>query len=1021
MKNLAKNIAIAITLLAVFFVGCKNTVDAVIDTSDGKKTNSLINELTVVATSDDALVDFSESRTILPGALKADELTFYLWGTDVNDNTNTSINKPAVVQFNQGNDASTGTVPVSLNVSSYKLKLAAVITGNGLPTVTGTAAEAITNVMAKAVVYAVADVDLRYNQTVKFFLSPANITGTGSVDILVRTAMENGTRWSNKNYSVTVRIEDKVTNAVVSTVNVPTTTAITWYNVGDDWTTASANAQGTEKKFADDEAIRYKFDDISAGSYNFVIDFFNGSKHFYYSDTLMILTGQKSNKTNNGSVDSTDPLNPVYYLEVPDVINTEPTPPSDLIVGYTDPTDRENGNFLATFEWTDNSYNEEFFYFELMDITNCTTGTHADAANKTGFDDETYEALTNSTTGLMFQELGATPAATNEVATQEIPDGWKALAAHTGTVKYTYRETIYQDVNTMYAAGSLNKNATSLSLWLELGHSYVARITAINEASGVPDADFDASTASSANYWIYTNQASMTTDAPRSGTLSTSTAGIAAESFTPLVWTDPDVDGEGDDDELPIAINRLRIDYSLNGGSFQAVDLNGIPTSWDSPAKVTDITGLERVYGRYITQYANVNLLGTPIIDPTIWADSASGSTTPFVTVYKGSLSFKAWYKDKLSGDPYSKINWDTNAASATESVVNGAGVFVASKYGKVNVKSNVNKTYVSGDPSTTLSADGILYTNKVMDAEYYTQAGNLFLVANYGSDSGAVSIDNPEYYKPHTQNIRVFKSTGAMNATYPFTSSTGGDVSNGKYDQTAFSLGNPVLTSPVDYPGSYTDGEVSKGTFKISSFWKTISIVLVENSLKASNTDIWKAMEVEFISDEGFVHSISAQGKKTTFVAYKNGSTVLDGSGKEAINGDNWVKTDGTVVTTDPASNYGDPLVYYIKSADSIHNAYYINADVSSFTPGKKYTAVIKAFTDEAKKNPPYEYNVSFEVTEPEYAPAAYTEVPNTTDVTNVTQYYIKSGNTYITTDWKPSNNPDTLTLYYISAAPKY
>ena len=181
MKNLAKNIAIILACLAVLFTGCNNDVGGTIGSNallaafvnqnndSNKNAAANITQLNVTATSDDGLVTFpvkgEESRTILPGALDATKLTFYLWGSDqINTSANATLNIPQVVQFNaNASDPSTGTVPVNLSISSYKLKLAAVFTdkiaglslGNPL-----TAADAA-KILKASVVYGVADVDLR--------------------------------------------------------------------------------------------------------------------------------------------------------------------------------------------------------------------------------------------------------------------------------------------------------------------------------------------------------------------------------------------------------------------------------------------------------------------------------------------------------------------------------------------------------------------------------------------------------------------------------------------------------------------------------------------------------------------------------------------------------------------------------------------------------------------------------------------------------------------------------------------
>ena len=93
MKNLAKKIAVAISFLAVLFSGCSNDVGGSISNTTlltllqlqkNSASPKTISKLNVVATSSDEIVQFGKnSRTILPSALQASDLTFYLWGEDV--------------------------------------------------------------------------------------------------------------------------------------------------------------------------------------------------------------------------------------------------------------------------------------------------------------------------------------------------------------------------------------------------------------------------------------------------------------------------------------------------------------------------------------------------------------------------------------------------------------------------------------------------------------------------------------------------------------------------------------------------------------------------------------------------------------------------------------------------------------------------------------------------------------------------------------------------------------------------
>ncbi|MCR5495443.1 MAG: hypothetical protein K6F15_07370 [Treponema sp.] len=1009
MKNLAKNIALAIALLAVFVTGCSNDVGG----SMGNKTllallsqqnsNSNITQLTMNALSDDQLVDFSDGRTVLPAALKASEMTFYYWGTDtINASNNTSLNTPKVVTFNDSGDGVTGTIAVNLSVSAYKLKLVGCLNTN-LP-----ASTTVTAVMEKAVVYGVADVDLRYTQSINFYLSPNNVSGTGSVDIFFKTEGA----WTNEAYSVTVRIEDKSSGTELyahDSTAVGASTAQAWYAIGADWTTAASNTTGTVNTgIATDAGVEYKIENIKDGEYNLVVDYYNGVKHTFWSDTLIVLAGQCSNKTsvNAGSYDS---VNDRYYIILPNNIENPPTPPANLRVGYNDPDNRDGGKFLATFEWDDKSSNEEYFLFELLDVTDCNTGTITTATNVTGYDDDTKAALASVMAN--YPNVTATNALVdNDNATTAV-GSWPTLASHSKVVRYQYTNAIYQDFNTLYGAGSLNKNSTSLSLWLDLGHSYVARITAYNDASGSQSATLDSDKTAgktSASKWIYTNTAALTTTAPRTVVMDTTTGGLTGDTYTPVKWT-----------TAPLCVNRFRIEYSLNGGSFYEVDKWGTPKAWPPATKISDI----EVLTGYLTYYDSITSTGRAIIDPTIWANNSttravdldttySASATSFVTLYSGENSFKAWYKNViLEGNLYSKINWTTGSAGTT---FTGASTdtYVNTKYGNINGEHGDVGAATPDSDSTAASAtdslNGKLYTNKLMSTPTYFQGGNLYLVACYGSDAGDVEIDDPYNYNIYSQNIRLYKMWGTANATYPFTTSNNG--ATGGYT----SSGSDESTVVCDYPGkAYDDGEVSSGLFRISSYYKNLSILLVENQLAASNDNTYKKVEVEVLDAEN--HSkASVTATETTYVC----TTTTKGTALEKIS--------GTSTTAAAGAAGSDPLLVYTTSTDYTHDAYYYVLPLSILTPGQKYSIKVKGFTDENAKVP-YEYTLNFEYTDPEYdmtADANFTEVTSYTSTTEGT-YYLKNGGKYKVS---PYNCPNASgldgtgdKLYTLTGTPEY
>ncbi|MEE1267245.1 MAG: hypothetical protein UHJ46_01485 [Treponema sp.] len=1019
MKNLSKKIAVALSVLAVLLVGCSNDVGgsmnnkallaSLLNNNSNSSTSGQIKQLKIYATNDEELINFGESRTILPQAIDASKLTFYFWGTDqINAASNTSINKPQIKTFNDSGDGVTGTVDVDLSISSYKLKLAA-CSNDDLPAEDPAAATYIKNIMAKALLYAVADVDLRYNQDVKFYLNPNNIEGVGSVDIILRTLNQ----WKDEGYSVTVRIEDKATGTVISNKNIPTpeSSSQEWHTQTGDkstWDAPAANTSGdVNGGIATTTGVEYKVTKIPAGSYNLVVDFYNGTKHYYYTDTLMILTNQVANKTNNGTYDS---VGKVYYVEIPQVINKEPAAPENLRVGYVDADDNDDGYYIATFEWDRVSTNEEYFLLQLLRLDECNNGATTPATNKTGFDDATKTAL------IALRDT----ADVNETPTKDVPAGWKALAAHTKAEKIQLRETVFQETKSKYAAGSLNKGSTSLSLYLPLGSAYVARLTAINEASKSVDGGFDGTNDTSMQKWIYTNADALTNVTPRPVTLNVTTANLPGEIVSPVSWT-------GTGTTAPLCVNRYRMLYNLNGGSFNDVNAVGFPSSFGTPVHDSDLIaqGLERTYYRYITKYSNISEDGSAFVDPLIW-EYKTTAPNKYVTLYNGNLTFKTWLKDSIDGPVYAKYNWDPDYdADGLTSPGDDAKVFVNTGYGILNIGCNlVGGAQASGPYSTTHSSDGKLYTNKEFIVTYpeaqplgtstYPQFGNITLVANFGAADADVQIDNKYNYNLYSQNIRAFKIRGTVNATYKYTSSP--DAATGVNTDTTGDGGSNGLTSVLDCTGltgsplaavtHYDNGEVTQGTNKVSDYWTQLSFVLVENTTTPAK-DVYNRASLVVSRDDGMQGVSHVEGVKTTFYV----TAATKGSAEN--------KVTKQTTAADAGHAGSDPLLGNPADA-GFHNAYYFVINTSSLLPGK-YTATINGFTDENEKTP-YSKNVHFEITEPVYPDTAYTVQAK--ESTAAGTYYVKSGSTYVPSNYdtpKKQFDADGQLVYTRAGQPLY
>ena len=215
------------------------------------------------------------------------------------------------------------------------------------------ASEALENAVLKAD----SNADLRYNQMVKFYLSPRNLSGdSGQIKLTLKTfdyADENAptkTAWFDHRFWVHISLQDvkdgKIIESASSTIS-DTTNALlvskyTAYKgsvfvsnpkATDTSSSIFTNPTGPITSWGDletDTGLVYTLPKVPSGTYNLVVDFTDGKKHYYYSDDLLALTNQ--------------PIDEV--IEIPNVIEKAPKAPSNLQVGYNDLANPTAGYYL---------------------------------------------------------------------------------------------------------------------------------------------------------------------------------------------------------------------------------------------------------------------------------------------------------------------------------------------------------------------------------------------------------------------------------------------------------------------------------------------------------------------------------------------------------------------------------------------------------------------------------------------------------------------------------------------------
>lgn len=185
--------------------------------------------------------------------------------------------------------------------------------------------------------------------------------------------------------------------------------------------TKSAGTIAFPSTFGDDQK------NIAPGTYTFKVEFLNAKDECEaeWSDSLVILPG----KTNSTAV------------AVPNVLGTAPAAATAFTASYVAGTeDSTPGFYDVKFEWDGTACtNERYFEIDLLDVT------------------------------------GSTVAA---IPTDEAT--WESAVTDSGNTAVTYGAAVIEDQ--LYTEGSLLANNKWLTMKLELGKAYVARIRAVNRA-----------------------------------------------------------------------------------------------------------------------------------------------------------------------------------------------------------------------------------------------------------------------------------------------------------------------------------------------------------------------------------------------------------------------------------------------------------------------------------------------------------------------------------------------------------
>ena len=382
--------------------------------------------ITITATSEENIVNFAapsaSARTLLPATIGASDLKFYIGAKKAGDSVYGTF---AEVTFTAtGSSTTTGTITATYDLASYEFKLYA------LPSATPVAENQLSDSTLKglAILAAYAAADLRYNDSVNFYLSSNSLTNNGTFDIGITSSWQ-----IPAGYSVKVGVYGVDTNTLVYPSSAAGEREI---STGG----ATINATGASS-FKNETGM-------APGNYNLVIKIIASAKMTYtYSESLIILPGRKTEGT----------------IELPNIIDYPPTQPASFIAGYAKPLTSDQDYYTVDFAWTDTSYCERGFRLEIL---------LADKDQNTFFTtpktDEEWKALMDTTLSL--------DAAKTQASTTDWRNGFDTnLLVLNKSNFQTYVNTITD------GTGSLYMNGKHLSMKFPLEHRFVARICAEND------------------------------------------------------------------------------------------------------------------------------------------------------------------------------------------------------------------------------------------------------------------------------------------------------------------------------------------------------------------------------------------------------------------------------------------------------------------------------------------------------------------------------------------------------------
>lgn len=431
----------------MFFLSCQQDVGnslfeySSVLNSSGNSVKS--REYSVVTSCNNELINFNSSRTILPDVIDVNDLDFYILGKDkISGKVLEFITKDGVsdvlkVEFTScSDDGRRGEFKLELVSVQFMMTMYAVKTGTDVKNGMKYDGEKISS---KAVFMGAATGDIN-SETINFYLSGDSFYGKdgykGNVKFGLYTKDWSYTdpEYNNSNSSFKCKVGlYKVDLNQTAVFEIPDYKMPVFYT----------NPAGFSNFTGEMDIFKTPDTGIVPGVYSFTVCFYDvrSTRRYYYSDLIMILANRNIER----------------LIEIPNVIAKTPEAPENLIVGYIDPENDDDGKFDVVVEWKDNSLNEEYFQLELIEFN---------TELPSGFQDYVDCILGKST---------SLPQSTHADWV------WSTLAG-------TYGSTIVSDdyfeqigaVKNGTVKGSLSRNSQYVQFGLNLGFRYVMRLCSVN-------------------------------------------------------------------------------------------------------------------------------------------------------------------------------------------------------------------------------------------------------------------------------------------------------------------------------------------------------------------------------------------------------------------------------------------------------------------------------------------------------------------------------------------------------------